>query len=109
VDSDHPTHSSYTIFSDDGRVLQRVQNLSGSFYADPATVRLSAGKYKVEARATNFGLSLTVVPVVIEEGKTTTVYLDGEAPPVDLPQTNDSDWVHLPGGQIVGHRAPASN
>jgi hypothetical protein len=102
VASRNPTHSPYTIYGQDDHVLQRVDNRTGSFYQDPVPVSLPAGKYKIEARATNAG---TVdVPVVIEEGRTTVVDLDGATLPQDRPKSDDQ-WVRLPGGQIVGFRA----
>ena len=106
ADSEHLTHSSYKVYSEDGRVLRRVRNLDGSFYADPVPVRLPVGTYKVEARATNIGV--VVIPVVIEEGQTTIVYLDGETLPADLSLTHDGDWIRLPDGQIVGRRTTTS-
>jgi hypothetical protein len=102
VHSDHPTHSAYTVYTDDVRVLRRIRNLNGSFYQDPENVQLPVGSYKVEARALNSGW--VVFPVIIEEGKTTVVYLDGEASPRE---EETGDWVRLPNGQIIGSRARA--
>lgn len=96
-------HTAYTIFSGDGKVFRRVTNQRGPFFEEPVGVSLPAGRYKVEARATNNGL--VSIPVVIKEGMTTVVYLDGEALPEDLSETDDSDWIRLPNGQIAGHRA----
>src|ERR1044071_2711049 len=79
VNSSHPTHSGYTLYTSDGRSLRRVRNLSGSFNEVPEAVALQAGTYKVEARAINCGW--VVLPVVVENGRTTIVYLDGEASP----------------------------
>jgi hypothetical protein len=104
VHSDHPTHSSYTLYTDDDRALRRVRNLSGSFYQDPENVQLPVGTYKVEARAVNCGW--VVLPVIVEVGKTTVVYLDGEASP---PDGETGDWIRLPNGQIIGSRARVSS
>jgi hypothetical protein len=101
--SRHPVHTGYTIFSGDGKAFRRVTNQSGPFFEEPVGISLPPGTYKVEARATNNGL--VSIPVVIKEGKTTVVYLDGETLPEGLSETNDSDWIRLPNGQIAGHRA----
>jgi len=102
VDSDHPTHTNYTIDDQGGKTLRRVDNRTGSFYQDPVVVSLPAGAYKVEARATNTGE--VIVPVVIEAGKCTVIYLDGSNPPQSKAQPGDQ-WVRLPGGQIIGEKA----
>ncbi len=98
----HPTHSGYTIFNGGGQVFREVDNRAGSFYQEPVTVSLPAGNYKVRARATNSGT--VIVPVVIEDGQTTVVDLEGAT----LPQTRKrpgDQFVRLPDGQIIGTRA----
>jgi hypothetical protein len=82
-------------------VIERVANQAGSFNANPATVRLSPGEYHVKALVARGGF--VIVPVVIEAGKKTVVYLDGEALPQN-PSAND-DFVRLPDGHVVGWRA----
>jgi len=97
-----PTHSGYSVYDSAGKLVRRVDNRGGSFYQDPASVALPAGSYKVEGRATNAGVVL--VPVIIEENKTTVVDLEGAT----LPQHRASgagQWVRLPDGQVVGARA----
>jgi len=85
-------------------VLRRVRNLSGSFYQDPESVQLLVGTYKVQARAVNCGW--VVLPVMVEDGETTVVYLDGEASP---PDGETGEGIRLPNGQIIGSRARASS
>src|SRR6185437_4596984 len=101
--SRHPVHTCYAIFSDDGKVFRRVTNQSGAFFEEPVGVSLPAGAYKVEARATNCGE--VAIPVVIQAGKLTTLYLDGETEPLNS-ATSSNQWVTLPNGQIVGAKAP---
>jgi hypothetical protein len=96
-----PTPSSYSIYTDDGRLLQRVDNRAGSLYQDPSLVSLPAGRYKVKGRATNDGEVL--VPVVIEENKTTLVDLEGVTFPQHKP-TGAGQWIRLPNGQVIGQR-----
>jgi hypothetical protein len=81
--------------------MRRVDNRSGSFYQDPATISLPAGTYKVEGRATNSGVVL--VPVIIEQNKTTVVDLEGSTLPQHRP-TGAGQWIRLPNGQVVGAR-----
>lgn len=102
LDSEHPAHTSYAIYNQDGKILRRVDNRAGSFYQDPAPVSLPAGTYKVEARATNKGL--VVVAVVIQDNRTTIVDLDSSILPQSKSQPGD-EWVRLPGGQVIGAKA----
>ena len=101
LDSYHPAHTRYVIYDSNGKLLRRVDNRSGSFYQDPATISLPAGTYKVEGRATNSGVVL--VPVIIEQNKTTVVDLEGSTLPQHRP-TGAGQWIRLPNGQVVGAR-----
>jgi hypothetical protein len=96
--SEYPVYTDYTIYSHDDKVVQRVDNRAGSFYQNPATVSLRPGEYRVKALAGRGGF--VVVPVIIEEGKTTVVDLDGTAVPQD--SKVEGQWVRLPDGHIVG-------
>ena len=99
ADADHPAHSGYTICAPDGRLIREVDNRTGPFYQDPVTVALPVGSYEVKGRATNHGA--VVVPVLIEEGRTTVVDLEGAMPP-PVPRQVGDQFVRLPDGQIVG-------
>lgn len=101
ADARHPAHSSYRIYMPDGKLLRDVDNREGSFYQDPIAVPLAPGKYNIEARATNVGW--VELPVIIEQGRTTVVDLDGDVLPPH--EAGNGEWVRLPGGQIVGSRA----
>jgi len=64
----------------------------------PDTVTLPAGTYNIVAEST--GCGLVTVPVVIANGKTTTVHLDGNwSAPSKTPTNN---LVFLPDGEAVG-------
>ena len=101
VNSYFPTHSSYAIYTTDGKLVKRVDNRNGSFYQDPATVSLPPGKYNVKGRATNSGE--VTVPVIIEAKKTTVVDLEGTNLPQHKP-TGAGQWIRLPNGQVIGMR-----
>jgi hypothetical protein len=101
VNAYFPTHSAYTICDAGGKFLKHVDNRTGSFEQTPVTVSLPAGNYKVRARATNAGT--VEVPVVIKEGKTTIVDLEGATLPQRRP-TGAGQWVRLPNGQVIGMR-----
>jgi hypothetical protein len=98
-----PTHAAYNIYDADGKLVRHVDNRSGSFYENPATVPLPAGKYQVKARATNHGV--VSVPVAIVEGETTTLDLDASHFNQHKP-TGAGQWVRLPSGEVIGMREP---
>jgi len=97
-------HSGYTIYSKDGKRVKWVPNfIEGDFVVEPPTrVSLPAGFYKIKAEGGKYGW--VTVPAVIEEGRTTYVYLDGEAHAIDS-LANRKDLVKLPDGEIVGWAA----
>jgi hypothetical protein len=73
-DSERQHYSDYKILTEDGRLLRVVHNDSGTLMQDPLQVALPAGHYRVLADAN--GCGLVTVPVVIADGKLTTVRLD---------------------------------
>lgn len=93
-----PRHSGYEIYSAGGKHLRYVNN----YMLGPDRVSLPPGNYIVVASAT--GYSKVTAPVVIKDGKTTDVHLDGSAPPIGR-EAPVSDVVRLPDGTIVGWRA----
>jgi hypothetical protein len=101
VDAYSPTHSSYSIYTMDEKLVKRVDNRSGSFYQNPEPVPLTPGKYKIKGRATNSGE--VTVPVIVEEKKTTIVDLEGTHLPQHKP-TGAGQWIRLPNGQVIGMR-----
>lgn len=101
VGSRFPTHSAYKIFDANGKLLQTVDNRSGSFNQTPPAISLAPGEYKIKARATNHGL--VTLTVAIKENETTTVDLEGSHFAQHKP-TGAGQWVRLPSGEVVGMR-----
>ena len=99
--SRYALHSAYTLYDDKGTQLQKVQNHAGLFAADPVTLTLAAGQYRVRALASSAGA--VIVPVIVAPGRTTTVYLDDTSIPADLRAS--ANEVKLPDGHVVGWRA----
>jgi len=96
-----PTHGSYAIYKEDGALLRRVDNRSGTFDQEPIAVSLPAGAYKIKGRATNAGeIEATVI---VAENKTTIVDLQGATLPQHKP-TGAGQWVRLPDGKVIGMR-----
>jgi hypothetical protein len=98
LDPNHEHFTPYVIYSSTGQLLQKVRNSTGSFGSDPLTVSLAPGTYKVEGRAVNVGR--VSLPVLVEQGKTTVVHLDG-----DLAGDSAEGLVKLPDGQAAGWKA----
>jgi hypothetical protein len=101
-----PAHTDYVIYTQDGKVFQRVRNSRGMNDETPALVTLPAGTYKIEAEAaTDYGECYAVKP-----GETTTVHLERDwKPPVNA--ASQHALVRASDGRIIGWRArtlPAS-
>ena len=95
-------HTDYTIYSNDGKVVEQVANASGPTDETPALVRLPAGFYKIEAEDDDYGR--VTVPIVVESGRTTLVRLSSSDTP-NKEQQHASNVVRLPDGRWVGWRA----
>jgi hypothetical protein len=94
-------HTDYTIYTQDGKVVEQVRNARNYEDPQPATVSLPPGTYRVMARTRNFGW--VTIPVVIEPHKLTVVNLQREANPVIAP-VDRADAVLLGGYCVVGWR-----
>ncbi len=99
-----PEYSDYRIFSTDGKLLRKIHNNSGTILQDPVPVELPAGKYRVIARANGYGY--VTVPVIVEAQQSTILHLEGGGSWPDESVFNQTNAVRLPGGQVVGWRAP---
>jgi hypothetical protein len=101
-----PAHTDYTIYAQNGEVLQRVRNARSTNDETPTVVALPSGAYKVEARALNCdSIPVTVLmTVVIKPGQTTMAHLEGGWNP--LSQDNGIELARLPCGRAIGWRAP---
>jgi hypothetical protein len=95
-------HSRYTVTSEDKALSKVVINHVDRFDEGPIYLPLPSGSYQVRARSAHFGR--VNVPVVINDGQTTFVYLDGSAHS-EAPHAHQSNAVTLPDGEIVGWSA----
>lgn len=101
-------YTDYTIFTSDGaELVKKVRNDSGKLAEGPVRVELSAGNYRVVARANGYGI--VTVPVVVKPSQTTSVHLEGSHWWPRSSPIFDANPVRLPGGQIVGWPAQASD
>jgi hypothetical protein len=99
-------HTSYTIRSQDGKVVKQVQNAENEDDPTPALVSLPPGRYDVEAQADQYGL--VTVPVVVESGKLTVVNLQRTPNPV-VQSVDKNDAVVLGEDTIVGWRGTVAS
>jgi hypothetical protein len=95
-------HSGYNLYSETGKRIQRVANYSPNAPEVPDRVELPVGSYKAVVQSKR-GRTLTV-PVVIKEGQTTFVFLDGVTKSGTLLE-HQADAVKLPDGEIIGWSA----
>jgi hypothetical protein len=92
------THTGYNIYDLSGKPVRYVRNHTGDMDRMPAPVRIASGRYRVVAKSSYCGR--VTVPVVIQPGKTTELYLDGSWRPDSKDDTNSI--VYLPDGDAVG-------
>ncbi len=97
-------HSSYAIYTQDGRLIERELNTVGHYAQTPRMVTLAAGRYVVRAQAK--GDFEVEVPVIIQPGRTTVVHLDGKWQPPAF--VSKSDVISLPNGTPVGWSADST-
>lgn len=95
-------HTDYTIYTDNGKVVEHVKNARNYEDPQPAVVSLPPGNYRIEARARDYGW--VTIPVVIEEHKLTVVNLQRSPNPA-VESIDRADAVLLGGNRIVGWRA----
>lgn len=103
--SEYPVHTNYTIGMPDDKVIRRVTNLSGPFYAYPAKITLPVGEYHVRAQFDRG--DFVIVPVRIAPGQTTIVDLSHEPLPTETAPTRRP--VRLPDGSVVGWLATSAD
>lgn len=101
IEGDNPTwfqHTDYRILTAKHQPFKHVWNKVGYYTQEPRVVSLPAGKYLVDAQSTDF--FSVEVPVVIQQGKLTTVHLDGKwMPPAGA---SKAEIIYLPQGCAVG-------
>ena len=102
IASDDPTsfnlHTGYDIYDASGKIVKYVANHMSDMDEWPDTVTLSAGTYNIVAESSCCGV--VSLPVVIANGKTTSVHLDRDWWPPSKTSTNQ--LVFLPDGEAVG-------
>ena len=102
-DPNRPEYSDYTIFTPDGKLLQKVHNNSGTILQEAVPVELPPGKYNVSALANGYGF--VTIPVIVESGQTTILHLEGGGFWPNESVFDQTNAVRLPDGQIIGWRA----
>ena len=100
-----PEYSDYKICTEDGTLLQRVHNDSGTALQDPAGVQLPAGKYRVIARANSCGW--VTIPILIQPGRETVLHLEGGVQWPGDTQSTKTNAVRLQDSRIIGWKSGA--
>lgn len=91
------THTGYAIRDPSGKLLQYVRNHVGDMDETPTLVTVPSGRYLVVAQSARYGR--VTVPVIIQDGRTTVVHLDGDW---KAAQSAANEVVRLPDGEAVG-------
>lgn len=95
-------HTGYAIYDATGKKVQFVQNRVGATDGTPMLVTLPRGEYTIEAQSEGYGR--VRVPIVIEGGRLTRVYLERNGmPKADIPKQRE--LVTFPNGTVIGVRA----
>ena len=102
VNYDYEARAPYTVASADGKLMTSVFNDTGGFDRNPVQLSLPAGEYQVTSFIPRLGD--TTVPVQIQPGQTTAVYLDGSANCLKKRMPANS-LVSLPDGYVAGCRS----
>lgn len=95
-------HTSYSVYSPEGKRLWGVLNHVGEDDNRPMTLEIPPGFYSVYATSDRFGQ--VKVPVLIVGNKTTVVYLEGAGMP-HVEGLPEAQLVRLPDGRVAGRRA----
>lgn len=96
-------HRDFSILSSYGAVVKRVRNADSPWDETPALTALPVGSYKIKSWTRRSGI--VTVPVIVELGRTTDVYLDDSFERSEVPH---GAYVTLPSGEIIGWRARPS-
>ncbi|HEU5396891.1 MAG TPA: hypothetical protein VFV81_06975 [Verrucomicrobiae bacterium] len=95
-------HTGYRIYSASGKLVEYVPNHAAVEDETPSWVSLPAGHYLVKAQSDYY--PTVMVPVDIQEGRTTEVHLNLDWKPAN---GANRQVVRLPDGKAVGYREPA--
>jgi len=102
-DTAYYPHTDYRILTRDGRVFKEVRNAISPSDEIPATVTLPIGPYTVVAESEASGI--VGVPIVVQTGRTTVLYLERKKDWTPPALARESDLIHLPNGQPIAFRA----
>jgi hypothetical protein len=91
-------HTGYTILDGSDRLLGYVPNHLGNMDETPSIVTIPVGHYKIKAESASYGR--VTVPVIVAQGRSTVVHLDGYWRPSSNAATNA--MVFFPDGEAVG-------
>lgn len=97
-------HTGYTVYDATNKFVHYTPNRIGNTDPVPVTISLTAGTYKVVARAELYGR--VTVPVKIDTGRLTVVYLERGGMPEKIRPKN-REFVTLPNGDFVGVKEEA--
>ena len=94
-------HTAYSVYGADGKRAASCANHAGQDDQVPLVLMLSAGRYEVYADAE--GVGRVRVPVVVERGRLTVVFLEREG----MPRTQEAVMlgrpvVRGPDGRVIG-------
>jgi hypothetical protein len=99
VDYDNAGRAAYDVYTKNTALLRHVKNDAGGFDRSPVRLSLSAGEYTVSSFVPRDGQ--VRVPVLIQPGQTTIVYLDGSGNRLKKFAHGES-LVYLPDGDVAG-------
>jgi hypothetical protein len=92
---------SYTVYDGNGKLMEPSE--PGQTGNGPRNISLPPGSYRITVTTATGPTLLTEVPVIVETGRMTVVYLNGGwIPPANTPY---SELVFSPGGFPLGWRA----
>ncbi len=97
-----PAHTDYTVYNQEGQVVQKVRNARNLNDDQPAVVSLPPGLYTVKAEASDYGT--VTVPVLVKAGQPTVVNLERNGKrSVYLAHKDEYVWLY--GYRMVGWKA----
>lgn len=99
-DPEYLVHTAYTVLDPAGAVIRKVDNRGRVADREPSQVPLPAGRYKVLAQDSYYGV--VALTADIQEGRRTIIDLNEEE---FAPRAQGEQWVRLPSGQIVGAKS----
>lgn len=99
-DPEYLVHTAYTILDPAGAIVRKVDNRGRIADREPSQVPLPAGRYKVLAQDSYYGV--VALTADIQAGRKTIIDLNEEE---FAPSARGEQWVRLPSGQIVGAKS----